>query len=256
MLRSLAVTGQTALVCAILAALAGCNRAADEPPAATEPQQASTPATEAAPGAATAPSTDAAANRTPAPGEPLRAYVWNCDDGQTIRMRNLLRENAITIEMHEGGRKLPLAVSESGARYTDGSLTFWTKGDTALLERQGSAPVNCRQNRFESLLADARVRGVVLRGTGNEPGWTVEIGPGTRLEFVTNYGEERHAFDPATEGNEGGARVYSAAEGERSIKVTVSAEACTDDMSGWAFDHGMVVEFGGVTYRGCATAIR
>jgi uncharacterized membrane protein len=253
--RSLAVISHAAFVGAILTALTGCDRAANEPPAATEPEQAAAPAPEAAPSAESAPPADDSATRTPAPGQPLQAYVWNCDDGQTIRMRNLLREDAITIEMHEGGRKLPRAVSASGARYSDGSLTFWTKGDTALLERQGSAPVNCRENRFESLLADARVRGVTFRGTGNEPGWTVEIGPGSRLEFVTNYGQERHAFDAATERNDGGARVYSAAEGAQSIKVTVSAEACTDDMSGWSFDRRMVVEFGGQTYRGCATAL-
>jgi membrane-bound inhibitor of C-type lysozyme len=245
--RSRLSASTVALLGAILAALAGCDRAAND--------QAATPAPEAAPLAETAPPSDTAATRTPAPDEPLQAYVWNCDDGQTLRMRNLLREDAITIEMHEGGRKLPRAVSASGARYSDGPLTFWTKGDTALLERQGSAPVNCRENRFESLLADARVRGVTLRGTGNEPGWSIEIGPGSRLEFVTNYGQERHAFDTTAEGNEAGARVYSAAEGERSIKVTVSAETCTDDMSGWSFDRRMVVEFAGQTYRGCATAL-
>lgn len=256
MIRPLAAGVVAALVGATLSSLAGCNRAPEpaagspESGAATAPQPAAPLATDGR-----APP-DASATRTPAPGEPLQAYVWNCDDGQTIRMRNLLRENAITIEMHEGGRKLPLAVSASGARYSDGSLTFWTKGDTALFERQGAAPVNCRQNRFESLLADARVRGVAFRGTGNEPGWTLEIGPGTRLEFVTNFGEERHAFDTAAESNEGGARVFSAAVDEQSIEVTVSAEACTDDMSGWAFDHRMVVEFGGQTYRGCATALR
>ena len=252
--RSVAVTSSAALLSAILVALAGCNRAANEPPYASEPEQAAA-APEAAPSAENAPPADTSATGTPAPDEPLQAYVWNCDDGQTIRMRNLLRENAISIEMHEGGRKLPLAVSASGARYTDGSLTFWTKGDTALFERQGSTPVNCRQNRFESLLADARVRGVTFRGTGNEPGWTVEIGPGSRLEFVTNYGQDRHAFETATESSEGSTRFFSAANGERSIKVTVSTDACTDDMSGWSFDHRMVVELGGQTYRGCATAL-
>jgi uncharacterized membrane protein len=241
------LTSPVAIVIAFLSAMAGCQRAPEAPPEPAAPMPAS-------PAESTAPTIEPGAE----PGTPegvLQAYVWNCDDGQTIRMRNLLRENAITIEMHEGGRKLPQAVSASGVRYTDGSLTFWTKGDTALFERQGSAPVNCRQDRFESLLADARVRGVTIRGTGNEPGWTVEIGPGSRLEFDTNYGQERHAFETATESNEGGARVYSAAEGERSIKVTVSTEACTDDMSGWSFDRRMVVEFGGQTYRGCATAL-
>ncbi len=238
---------RAASVMAILATSTGCQRASETPTEASQPAAAQP----------TVPPPAVEPRAEPeVPEGVLQAYVWNCDDGQTIRMRNLLRENAITIEMHEGGRKLPQVTSASGARYSDGSLTFWTKGDTALFERQGSAPVNCRQNRFESLLADAQVRGVVLRGTGNEPGWTVEVGPGSRLEFVTNYGADRHMFDAATESAAGGARVYAATDGERAIKVTATAEPCTDDMSGWAFDHRMVVEFGGQTYRGCATAPR
>jgi uncharacterized membrane protein len=236
------------MVIALLSGLGGCQRA---PEVSSEPA-AQTPSAPAEP---TAPTIEPGAGTAASEGV-LQAYVWTCDDGQTIRMRNLLRENAITIELHEGGRKLPLVVSASGARYSDGSLTFWTKGDTALFERPGSAPVNCRQDRFESLLADARVRGLAFRGTGNEPGWTVEIGPGARLEFITNYGQDRHVFDAATESGEGGARVYAAADGERSIKVTLNAEACTDDMSGRAFDHSMAVEFGGQAYRGCATTLR
>ncbi len=93
----------------------------------------------------------AACERAPeasgAAGDALQAYVWNCDGDLTLRMKNLLREGAITLEMHEGGRKLPQVVSASGAKYSDGSLTFWTKGDTATLERAGAAPVQCRLMR-------------------------------------------------------------------------------------------------------------
>jgi membrane-bound inhibitor of C-type lysozyme len=203
---------RAASLMAIVAASAGCQRTSDTPSEAPQPAAAQ-------PAVPPPPVEPRAEPEVPA--GVLQAYVWTCDDGQTIRMRNLLRESAITIEMHEGGRKLPLVASASGAKYSDGSLTFWTKGDTAMFERPGSATVNCTQNRFESLLADARVRGVTFRGTGNE----------------------------------GGTRVYSATGGERSIKVTVTTEPCTDDMSGWAFDHRMVVEFDGQTLRGCATAL-
>lgn len=246
-----------AALCGIgLVALAGCNRAPEQAPARPASAPAAAPDIPAPTVAESATPPGAPATRTPAPGEPLQAYVWNCDSGQTLRMRNLLREDAVTIEMHEGGRKLPRVTGASGSRYSDGSLAFWIRGDTAVLERPGAAAVNCRENRSESLLADARVRGAAWRGTGNEPGWTLEIGPGSRLEFVTNFGEERHAFDGATESGAGGARVISAVEGERPIRVTVSADDCTDDMSGRAFDHRMVVEFGGETYRGCAAALR
>ena len=243
----------TALLLVSLPILTACNRSQDQPaPSATEPVAApeSSPAAQAA-----RPSAD---SDVPPPEGVLRAYVWNCDGGLTLNMKNLYREAAITLDLPEGPRRLPQVVSASGASYSDGSLTFWTKGDTATLERQGSAPVQCREARYESLLADARERGVRFRGRGNEPGWTVEIGPGTRLEFVTDYGQERHAFDAASEsGSEtAGARVFRAEHGSQRIKVSVTTEACTDDMSDERFAQQMIVEFGGRSYRGCATTLQ
>ena len=233
--RSLTAAAPAALAIAALVTLAGCKRTADE--SAT----ASAPAVEA-----------------PRSVEPLLAYVWNCDDGQTLRMTNLLRDNAISLELHEGVRNLPLVVSASGAKYSDGTLTFWSKGDTATFERAGSTPVRCSMNRYQSALADSRARGVRYRGTGNEPGWFAEVGPGSRLLWVTRYGAERHEFDSseALTGNEPTVEVFRAGRDSNSLSVTVSHEPCADDMSGEAFDYHMVVESGGRTYRGCATALQ
>jgi len=69
------------------------------------------------------------------------------------------RHDAITLELHEGPRKLPHVRSASGARYTDDRMSFWSKGDEALFERQGQPAVHCRVNRARSLAADARARG-------------------------------------------------------------------------------------------------
>jgi uncharacterized membrane protein len=250
-MRTTVAASIAALLLAPLPVLTGCDRKAEQPaPAGAQPAAVAepSPTPPAAP-----PSAD-----VPPPEGVLRAYVWNCDGGLTLNMKNLYRESAITLELHEGPRKLPQVVSASGAKYSDGSLTFWTQGDTATFERQGSAPVQCREARYESLLADARERGVRFSGRGNEPGWTVEIGPGTRLEFVTNYGQERHAFDAASEsGSEtAGARVFRAEHGSEHIKVSVTTEACTDDMSDERFAQTMIVEFGGRSFRGCATALQ
>ncbi|RPI13998.1 MAG: hypothetical protein EHM60_07725, partial [Lysobacterales bacterium] len=169
-----------ALIAAFSLATACKPRDTPEPPAPL-PQGSSDVAPSMAPADSTA-GTAGAAVPTPAPAagdEPpegvLRAYVWNCEGGQTLRMKNLFRESAITLEMHEGPRKLPLVVSASGAKYSDGSLTFWTKGGTATLERAGEPAVQCQEDRPESIRADARERGVRIRGTGNEPGWMVEV---------------------------------------------------------------------------------
>jgi uncharacterized membrane protein len=249
--RSLAAAAPAALFVVGLLTLAGCKRAEEATAPTAEPGPSATQEPVAPPPAA-------ASAEVPPPEGVLRAYVWDCDGGLTLRMKNLYREDAITLEMHEGPRRLPLVESASGAKYSDGSLTFWTKGDTAIFERPGTAPVNCRESRYASLLADARERGVRFRGRGNEPGWTVEVGPGPRLEFETNYGQDRHTFDAATEsGSEmSGARVVRAEQGGEQIKVSVTTDDCADDMSGEHFEQRVIVEFDGKTFRGCGTALQ
>lgn len=187
----------------------------------------------------------------------LRAYVWECDDGQTLRVRNLYRENAVSIKLHEGARKLPLVASASGAKYADATLAFWSKGGTATLERTGSPAINCTEARAKSLLADARLRGVIYRAQGNEPGWLVEVGPGSSLLYLANYGEVRHEFDPVVKSDDGAGRLtFTGEHGGQLIEVTLEREPCADDMSGAEFDHRAVVNFAGQELRGCGTAVQ
>lgn len=265
MFHSNAAIPAAVLLLAALSALTGCQRSPEpstssdaQPGAATGPSAPASQAAGGPPAPAAAPASVIPADDVPPPEGVLRAYVWECDGGLSLRMKNLYREGAITLEMHEGPRKLPQVVSASGAKYSDGSLTFWTRGSEASFERAGSPPVQCRELRAESLLADARERGVTYRGRGNEPGWTVEIGPGQRLSFVTNYGEQRYDVEAATGrgGGESGPQVYVADTPAGRLEVSVAKESCTDDMSGEAFDHRMVVEHGGTTLRGCATQLR
>lgn len=259
-------TSAAAAAAVLLAAtslLWGCQRRADD--AATTSGAPSTAASVPAAPAdspAAAPPAGASASAplsddVPPPEGVLRAYVWDCADGQTLRMKNLYRERAVTLEMHEGPRRLPQVVSGSGAKYSDGSLTFWTKGGEAVLERSGSPPVQCRELRAQSLLADARERGVIYVGRGNEPGWAVEVGPGNRISYVTNYGEERHDVAAVTERDDEdtGTRVYVGDTAGGRLKVTISRLPCQDDMSGESFDHVVLVEHGSRTYRGCGTAL-
>lgn len=228
-----------------LIAAAGCQRkaaptdetAADAPPAATAPAPAPTPAADEVPAGV------------------LRAYVWHCADGQTLVMRNLTRERAIAIDFHDGTRRLDHTPSGSGARYADGTTVFWTKGSAARLERQGAAAVQCEERRADSLREDARARGVIYRALGNEPGWTLEIGPASKLSWTTNYGEERYDFEQAEIATAPeGADVYTAQKDAISIKASIKAERCVDD-GDVAYDHVVTVESGGQTYRGCGTRL-
>jgi len=230
-----------------LLAVAGCQRkevpagetAADAKPAASAP--------------AAAPAPTPAVDEVPA--GVLRAYVWQCADGQTLVMRNLFREKAIAIDFHDGTRRLDQTISASGARYADSVMVFWTKGSTATLERQGAPVVQCEERRADSLREDARARGVVYRALGNEPGWILEIGPASKLSWTTNFGQDRYDFEQAqATAMSDGTSVYTAQKDAVALKATVKAERCVDD-GDVEFDHVVTVESGGQTYRGCGTRL-
>jgi membrane-bound inhibitor of C-type lysozyme len=241
----------TIIMVACTATLAGCGRKAGETTIAAQPP------TTAATGDQQGASRPTAAPAEVVPEGVLLAYVWDCDDGTSLTMRNLLREKAIVLDLHEGPRHLPQVISASGAKYDDGTVSFWTKGGAAMFQRKGSAVVNCRDNRARSLAADARARGVAYRGQGNEPGWVLEISPPDRILFDTNYGQERHALEGTTvTGDVATGAEYRAEKDGVPIVATVTLEPCQDDMAGTQFDYSFVVQFGGRTYRGCGSDMR
>jgi uncharacterized membrane protein len=237
------------LVIVILAALAAaCQREQEPPPA---PQAVPAPP----PTAVTAAPAPVAAAVAP-PAGVLRAYVWDCG-GQKLQARNLWREHAIAVDLHDGTHKLLSTPSASGARYADGSVTLVTKGGSATLTIPGQAAVQCNEIRADSLLADARIRGVLYSGRGNEPGWSLEVGPGSALVWVTGYGQERHEYTGAEVSGDAAAGVtYAAADAAGALKVVIRKDACRDDMSGEAFDHQVTVSTGGKDYRGCGTRVQ
>jgi membrane-bound inhibitor of C-type lysozyme len=125
---------------ALLAALATCMAACGGKHDAQSPPV--TPAPSAAATSAPAPADAQAVSALPE-GVALY-YSWDCDGGLHLVMKNLIQDRAISLETHEGSRKLPQAVSASGARYSDGAITFWTKDNTATYQRDGGDLLNCR----------------------------------------------------------------------------------------------------------------
>lgn len=238
-----------ALACLALLASTACSR--KEPPATAAVTAPATPATPAPTAAVPAPATTS----DEVPAGALRAYVWQCQDGQQLVMRNLFREQAIAIDFHDGTRRLEQTAAASGARYADNVVVFWTKGSAATLERQGSPAVPCEERRAESLREDARLRGVVYRALGNEPGWVLEAGPAGRLSWSTNYGQDQYLFEAAQQTNSAdGAVEYSASTDGHALKATVRPGTCTDD-GDVEFDHRASIEFDGQAYEGCGSRL-
>ena len=90
-----------------------------------------------------------AVNPNTASPSPARTTMpFKCDEISLIA-----RFSANNVEIMLPGRtlKLPQVVSGSGARYTDGSTTFWNKGDTAMFEMNGVNYKGCRADPLTPL---------------------------------------------------------------------------------------------------------
>ncbi|MDT0630831.1 YbaY family lipoprotein [Rubrivirga litoralis] len=182
------------------------------------------------------------------PQETGRDYAYTCasDDGPfTFRIRTGPGEVALWLpprfEGREGGtyRVLGQVVSASGAKYQDGPVTVWTKGeDYALLDVDGQEFLDCPAD-------PARAGRLLLRGTGD--GWyleVVEAGDGARLRLVGAF-EERGGAATVTRS---GAQTVYRADG---LVVTATDEPCTDADSGDTTGTRVTVELDGRTHEGC-----
>jgi len=146
---------------------------------------------------------------------------------------------------------LPQVRSASGTLYEDGDISFWSKGDDAMLTVVDQMYQNCHLQPQRVPWEDARRRGVDFRAIGNEPGWYLEIQSGKQLLFVYGFGVQRALVpDPAEETTDT-ARVYSGVSGGRELQVEILAQACADTMSGEQFPNRVVVTFDDTRYEGC-----
>lgn len=53
----------------------------------------------------------------------------------------------VTLQLPERLLELPSVRAASGAKYSNGTLSFWSKGDSAVLELDGKTYRNCRASR-------------------------------------------------------------------------------------------------------------
>jgi membrane-bound inhibitor of C-type lysozyme len=74
--------------------------------------------------------------------------TFACPDGTTMDTVFDNAADTVTVTLPDGTVTLPRAVSASGARYSDGTTTFWNKGDEALVEVNGEIVYqNCVEQR-------------------------------------------------------------------------------------------------------------
>lgn len=194
----------------------------------------------------------------PAIGEETR---WQC--GEMVVATRFAADRA---EVRIPGITLRLRQQESssGAKYgdADGNV-FWMKGDSAMFTLHGEGTSDevrrdCARTDRRSSWDDARARGMVLRATGNEPGWFAEVGRGEapRLRAELDYGARKvevASAQPLTQGDATGFR-GTTTDGD-ALELRVRRVRCHDDMSGHPYPASAELIVGDDTYRGCAAIL-
>ncbi|MGH7467187.1 MAG: MliC family protein [Longimicrobiales bacterium] len=178
-------------------------------------------------------------------------FVYLCPDSFTFTVRAL--QDTAWLYLPERTLTLPLVVSGSGARYSDGRVTFWAKGEEALLELDGRARTDCRNNPGRAVWEHARLRGVDFRALGQEPGWLLEIDEGKQIIMIADYGERRVTTPaPSPEFNAAtGKKTYRIRTEAHRLQIVLKNEPCADAMSGERYPTTVVVTLDGREYRGC-----
>jgi heat shock protein HslJ/uncharacterized membrane protein len=217
----------------------------DEPPA--------TPAASAeAPDAAARDTAAGAPNTAASSAEVGRTSVYDCGGDVSFTVRTGPGEVALWTPKSLGGKYtvLSLVRSASGPRYEEGGTAYWSKGELATFELDGTRFVDCRSNPRKVPWADAARRGVTFRALGNEPAWSLEISA-AKLALITDLGESRTELAYAPPTSAGNRTTYRASGEGLEIVAVVDRTPCADSMSGEAFEAAATITFDGRTYYGC-----
>jgi uncharacterized membrane protein/membrane-bound inhibitor of C-type lysozyme len=145
----------------------------------------------------------------------------------------------------------------SGARFegkgAGHGVVVWLHGEEAMLEVDGERFSGCRRDPRASIWEHAKLSGVDFRGTGNEPGWILEISERTWIDLSYDYGASRiqaKASEPVDD-HEAMRTTWEAVIDGVPLKLEISAVACTDSMTGEPFESTVVIYLGDRELRGC-----
>lgn len=138
----------------------------------------------------------------------------------------------------------------SGARYDEGSMSFWIKGDEATATFDQRSHSCIRVPAMEPRLGHGK-HSIAFRASGNEPPWMIEVDSMGQLQLATGYEKTTYTapnvvFRQPVEGH----YLISLIEG-KTLDVEISGTACRDSMSGHASQYALTFHLDGQQHQGC-----
>jgi putative lipoprotein len=176
-------------------------------------------------------------------------WVYRCGGGYGFVVQ--VDADGVRLTRDEGSTSLPRVAAASGARYSAGGVTFWSRGAEATLEVGERSWRDCRGERAETVWAASRLLGNEFRAIGQEPGWMVEIDPGRRMHLLLDYGEIDLFTDRPDRLVAGDSTVYRAGSERGEVLLTILGRPCVDAMSGEEFPATVRLSIEGRVYDGC-----
>jgi membrane-bound inhibitor of C-type lysozyme/uncharacterized membrane protein len=181
-----------------------------------------------------------------------QTFVYECTGYEFVAR---LTQEEMALWLDDRSVVLARVPSGSGTKYTKGEITFWSKGEQAILDVDKQRFTDCVNAPHRVPWEEARRRGVDFRAVGNEPGWSVEIQLDRQLLFVGDYGMNRVMIANPEFERVGKLRIYSAKDEHNSITVEVVDTPCTDTMKGNTFASEVVMQVNGQRYTGCGNSL-
>jgi len=190
------------------------------------------------------------------PNNRLGIFAYKCLINGNIVADFSQSAESITLFLPRESLKLAKQVSASGVKFSNGTVTFFSKGSEAFVEATDSKD-HCIEDRQASVLEDAKLRGVDYRASGNKPAWVMEIAGGNMV-FIPDYGKTPHEF--AISGHdlsrETRTVTYTSSTPNNTISTRIIGKTCSNGVSEKRFETTVKIEFNGMLYTGCGQGLR
>jgi para-nitrobenzyl esterase len=114
----------------------------------------------------------------------VRTIAYRCPDHGGFRVSMAAAGTSVRLEgLASGPVTLPIVRSASGARYSDGRTTYWSRGAEATIERAGASPRVCTVIADPGMLPGTRWRLVRIQSMDD-----TEAVPDDRSKYTLEFG--------------------------------------------------------------------
>ncbi len=173
----------------------------------------------------------------------------NCGEGESEGPGFVVRVDGDEAEMYlpGGAARLMRMEVDDGEMFTDGKNTLWVKGDAAVYQDAEGLRYMCSNSPQLAVWEDARLRGVQLRGVGED--WVLEMDPNTTV-FIAE-GSDRTDFETPDPVERDDLTLYFVRTPDKSLELKTTAGECIDPSTGEKLGLELELDVNGTKYEGC-----